>query len=276
MPRKYSDNRDEIPDYSTEPEVVFSSLSPERYCEFYDMEMAGFNGDLQFYLASLTRGMDVLEAGCGTGRLSRAFAAHGLRVTGIDISSEMLARAALQKSENLTYVRMDISKIALTERFDAAIVAHNTLNLLENQSQVERGLVCIRRHLKKNGLLLLQIYIPQKASLAGGRARTFQFQIFNTRNGGKIIKETLKSLSKGRRHIILEERYRVRPMTTTARNEDLALSMNLLALSYEEWIRLISNAGFTITEQYGDFELTPFTKGEDSMLLLKAEAKPVD
>lgn len=267
------DNTDEFPDYSAEPEVYFSPLSAQRYGEFYDVEMTNFADDVQFYLDSVKSGMNILEAGCGTGRLSHALASGGLRVTGIDISPEMLARASLKWDKKVTYICMDIREIALRRRFDAAIIAYNTLNLLATPSDVKRTLACIRKHMKENGLLLLQIFIPQKDSIASGSARTFQFQIFDTPSGGKIIKETLKSFTEGQPYIAFEERYRIRPMNKTDKNEDLAHTMNLLALSYNEWIELITEAGFRIVGQYGDFNLTPFSESEDSTLLLKAEAK---
>ena len=77
-------------DYSTEPEEIFSQLSAERYCEFYDIEMTGFDADLGFYLSALEERMDILELGCGSGRLTRALAARGHRIVGRRQSSEKL------------------------------------------------------------------------------------------------------------------------------------------------------------------------------------------
>ncbi len=258
-------------DYSTEPEVVFSPLPPKRYCEFYDLELSGFTDDLQFYLASVDGCRTLLEAGCGSGRLSRALAVHTTRVTAIDISQEMLVRAALGEEENIAYVCMDMADMAFATRFDAVIVAYNTINLLADESQVRRCLNGIRHHLKKNGLLLVQIFLPDGSAVACGKARTFQFQILTQPDGGKIIKETLRYFTRKRHHIVLEERYRVRPFNKTEKKEDLIHSMNLLALSCSDWCRLITGAGFSITGRYGSFDLAPFTEG-NSLLLLKAKA----
>jgi len=263
---------DQISDYSTEPEVVFAPLTQERYCEFYDIEMDGFSDDLQFYLNSLESGMEILEAGCGSGRLSRALAAHGMRITGIDNSTEMLARAILQNCSNIEYICMDMAGLVLKKRFDAAIVAYNTLNLLENAADVQKSLSRIRQHLKENGLLLLQIFIPPNETYAAGKARTFQFQIFDAPNGGKIIKETLKS-SIEHHHMALEERYRIRPLNSRDNNEDLSHFMNLLVLEYRDWIRMVTESGFSVISEYGDFHLSSFVDGHDSMLLLKAQAE---
>jgi 2-polyprenyl-3-methyl-5-hydroxy-6-metoxy-1,4-benzoquinol methylase len=273
MPHDFADDREKIMDYSTEPEVVFTPLCPKRYREFYDIELAGFSDDLKFYLSSLKPGMKVLDVGCGSGRLSRTFAANGMQVVGIDRSAEMLAAATLQKSPNIHYICMDMMDMALQTRFDAAVIAYNTLNLLKDVSHIQCVLSGIRQHLKANGLLLLQIFIPQKDGIASGKAKTFQFQIFNSPEGGKIIKETLKSFASNQL-IFLEERYRVRPMNKRDCNEDLAHFMHLQALNQAEWIHHITKAGFTITAQYGDYDLSSFQDKKHTMLLLQAHVNP--
>jgi SAM-dependent methyltransferase len=258
-------------DYSTEPEEIFFPLSAERYCEFYDIEMTNFDADLGFYLFALEENMDVLELGCGSGRLSRALAGQGHRVTGVDISPEMLARAAMQDTTDITYLREDMAHFSFEKRFDAIIVPYNTLNLLTEPGKIERCLQLIRNHLRENGLLLVQIFLADSTTISIGTARTFQFQIFKTPDGGKIIKETLKKYQEEEQRIVLQERYRVRPRV--GKREDLAHTMHLLALPHAAWIRLITAAGFIVNTQYGDYTLSPFVAGRDSRLLLTARAK---
>ena len=258
-------------EYSTEPEEIFLPLSAQRYCEFYDIEMTDFNADLGFYLSGLSEKMNILELGCGSGRLTRTLAARGHKMTGVDISSEMLTRAALQDAKNITYVREDMAKISFQRRFDAIIIPYNTLNLLVEPGKVERCLQCCRDHLPKNGLLFLQLFLPDSRSMATGNAKTFQFQIFKTPGGGKIIKETLKNYKKEEQCIVLQERYRVRPVNGT--KEDLAHTFYLSFRPYEAWLRMIAKAGFTINAEYGDYTLSPFAAGKSSCLLLIARAR---
>lgn len=260
-----------ILDYSTEPEEIFFPLSVQRYCEFYDIEMSNFDADLEFYISALAENVDILELGCGSGRLSRALAARGHRVTAIDISSEMLARAAMLDTTNITYLCMDMAQISFQKGFGAIIVPYNTLNLLTEPGKVEHCLQLIRNHLQEDGLLLLQIFLPDRKTISIGKAKTFQFQIFKTSDGGKLIKETLKNYQEEEQRIILQERFRVRPIT--GKREDLAHTMTLLALPYKAWARLITAAGFTIDAQYGDYTLSPFVAGKDSRLLLTVRAR---
>lgn len=69
-------------------------------------------------------GSAILDVGCGTGRHAIEFAKRGYAVTGLDLSSEMLARAA-DKAEDagvhVDWVRSDAARFSLPRRFDAAV-----------------------------------------------------------------------------------------------------------------------------------------------------------
>ena len=67
--------------------------------EFYDLEHADFDADIDLYrqLAEVV-GDPILELGCGSGRVLLPLAAAGYRVTGLDHSRSMLARARMAAS----------------------------------------------------------------------------------------------------------------------------------------------------------------------------------
>ena len=73
---------------------------------------------------SLQPGSSILDVGCGTGRHSIELARRGFNVTGLDLSTEMLARAAdAARSAGVTveWIRSDATKFSLPGRYDSAI-----------------------------------------------------------------------------------------------------------------------------------------------------------
>lgn len=63
----------------------------DRWAPYYDLIHNGLPGEAQYYLSEALRsGGEVLELGCGTGRVCILTVFSGLRVTGLDISPRML------------------------------------------------------------------------------------------------------------------------------------------------------------------------------------------
>jgi ubiquinone/menaquinone biosynthesis C-methylase UbiE len=79
-------------------------------------------------------GDSVLDVGCGTGRHSIELAKRGYSVTGLDLSAEMLAKAATKaKAENVKveWTHSDAKQFAFPQKFDAAIcLCEGALGLL--------------------------------------------------------------------------------------------------------------------------------------------------
>lgn len=72
----------------------------------------------------------VLDLGCGTGRHSCILSKMGYRMTGIDLSEEMLA-VARSKCPNVDFKKMSFNKLEFPENFfDAAICMWTTIGYL--------------------------------------------------------------------------------------------------------------------------------------------------
>jgi ubiquinone/menaquinone biosynthesis C-methylase UbiE len=73
-------------------------------------------------------GRDVLEVGCGDGRLTRRFASGARSVLGVDLDAESIVLASMQLSESLrsavTFQVADITALELPARsFDVAVLS---------------------------------------------------------------------------------------------------------------------------------------------------------
>lgn len=80
--------------------------------------------DFLLEVLSLQQGSSILDVGCGTGRHSIELARRGYAVTGLDLSSEMLSRAAdaaRSAGVNVNWIRSDATKFSLSGKYDGAI-----------------------------------------------------------------------------------------------------------------------------------------------------------
>jgi SAM-dependent methyltransferase len=96
----------------------------------------------------------VLEPGCGTGRLLAALAERGLEVTGFDLSEQMVAYAR-DRVPGADVLVTDMTDFDLGRRFDGAICAISTVSLLSPDGLV-RHLDAMARHLEPGAHYLVQ------------------------------------------------------------------------------------------------------------------------
>ena len=97
---------------------------------FYGLFSTGLPGDVAFYVAQAqAAGSPVLELACGTGRVTIAIAEAGLRVVGLDLSPQMLARfeaklpaLPVEVRERITLVQGDMRSFDLGQRFPLVII----------------------------------------------------------------------------------------------------------------------------------------------------------
>lgn len=133
------------------PDTLFDALAEDYesmrkelfWNPFLHIETAFSGVDLQ--------GLEILDAGCGTGECTRWFAAQGATPVGIDISGEMCFHAA-ERSENILYLNHDLNDPLpfKSSRFDA-VVALGCLEYLPDIGSVVRE---FHRVTKAGGMFL--------------------------------------------------------------------------------------------------------------------------
>src|SRR5690606_29222012 len=121
------------------------------------------------YLAlAIGIGGPVLDLACGTGRLTRAIAAHGLPVTGLDLSPPLLARARLFAArENLqvAWIEGDIRNFRLDRRFRLALMTGHAFQALLTEEDQRACLERVAAHLEPSGRFVCEVRNPQARAI---------------------------------------------------------------------------------------------------------------
>ncbi len=131
--------------------------------------------DLPFYQqwASQQEG-PLLELGCGTGRVSIALARAGHQISGLDNAELMLAFAA-QKAGlagvSIKLTQADFCDFDLGERFGLVIIAYNAFNHLLDLAAIGRCLRSVKRHMRDDGVLLIDTFNPSLSFLSADPER---------------------------------------------------------------------------------------------------------
>lgn len=147
------------------------SISFDRAAAFYDATRelpadlaAAVNAAL---LAEVRKaGADrVLEVGIGTGRIARPLMAAGVRVTGVDISSRMMARLRAQLSPEHTPPDLLLGDATRLPFRDAAFPVALVVHVFHLVASAADAIAEIRRVLAPAGVLLHQTRRPDADTL---------------------------------------------------------------------------------------------------------------
>ncbi len=91
---------------------------------------ADVHGEAAFLSRLVSPPATVLDAGCGTGRISIRLAELGYDVIGVDVDATMLEQAR-QEAPQLDWRLADLSLLDLEQQADLVLLAGNTIPLLE-------------------------------------------------------------------------------------------------------------------------------------------------
>ena len=126
------------------------------------------------------QGKEVLDFGCGTGIYCRQMKSLGAsRVTGIDVSADMLRVAKSQEKEGCTvieYHQQDVFKWVPDHCYDLVFAAY-TLNCVNNREELNIILKSMKRSLAANGrvVLVLDMLGNHRAEDYGNASCIYQF-----------------------------------------------------------------------------------------------------
>jgi ubiquinone/menaquinone biosynthesis C-methylase UbiE len=105
-------------------------------------------------LAQVGRAPQILDVGCGPGRDMAWFEARGASTTGIDVSTEMLARAASRASGHLA--QMDMRRLKFPDAsFDAVWVIASLLHI--PKVEAPQALSELRRVVRERGFVAVGV-----------------------------------------------------------------------------------------------------------------------
>ncbi len=243
----------------------------DSYAAFYDWENAQTvrRRDVAFWqrLAAASEG-DVLELGCGTGRISLPVAKSGTALTGIDRSAPMLARAhrrlvRAHLAARVRFVRGDIRVLPFRHRrFGLVMAPYGILQSLVRERDLAATLASVARVLVKGGRFGIDLVpdLPAWSEYYGRKTLS-----------GRMGRDTRVSLvesvrqDRAKKLTIFDQRY------TTVRGRERRLhrfSLTFRTLTVPQMARRLERAGFSVDAVLGDYRGGPWDPRADVWVLL--------
>jgi SAM-dependent methyltransferase len=144
----------------------------ETYSQYYDLlyRDKDYAGEAEYIRALIQRerpgAVSVLDLGCGTGRHDLLLAEQGYRVTGVDISPDMLSIARRHCNEwqppsgtqAPTFVQGDVRSVRLGQRFDVVVSLFHVMSYQSTNDDLLAAFRTLREHAAPGGLVLFDAW----------------------------------------------------------------------------------------------------------------------
>lgn len=247
--------------------------------ELYDLEHADFADDVALYLQfAEVIGDPVLELGCGTGRVLRPLSAAGHRVTGVDRSRPMLARARDYLAGQPHVDQVTLFHGAMTEAdrapggpFGLVIFSLNGLMHLPTANEQRAALSAARRALDPRGMLAIDLPNPTADWLAAFDGRVQLDGTWERPAGARVCRFSAATHAPAAQRIEAELWYDTVQGDGRVRRVQTRFPMRYLMRAELEL--LLELVGFVEWQFYGSYELDPLDDQSERMLIT-AEVTP--
>lgn len=232
------------------------SFDPDA-ADLYDLRTESIRQDLPLILdLARSYGPEILELGCGTGRVLRALEAAGFAPVGVDSSEEAVA-VARRRSPALHIEVQAMQRLNLARMFGLVLIPFNTFEMLLTVEDRLAALSHAHSHCRPGALLYIDTrpmtfeageFAPEEPlrlirTLQGPKGERIQV-LFGARRDTRRRLSTSRMVYRwqgadGAECEVVDE-YRVSPVTA----DELLLSVRL--------------SGFTVVGWYGSYEREPF------------------
>jgi SAM-dependent methyltransferase len=218
--------------------------------------------DDDFYLSLIMRTGQVLDVGCGTGRLLRraSDAGHAGRLCGLDPDPDVLALA--RRRGGIEWVLGDAASASWDREFDLATMTGHAFQVLADDDELRRSLAAIRAALTDGGRFAFESRHPQARAWEGwngsseyrnpeGDSAVVSYEVQDITGDVVTVAETLAG------------QWWPEPQTGLGR---------LRFLDPAGIAAFLRRSGFAVEDQFGDWQRAPLSAASQEIITIARRA----
>jgi len=237
------------------------------FVDFYDWEFEFVckeqSKDIYFWLkmANIYRD-EILEFGCGTGRISLVLAKHDFKITAVDSAEKFLHKLNQKNTfKNLNTYLGDMTKFHINKNFNLIMFPYSTFQYLLTKEQQITCLLNAKSLLKDNGRIIIDI----SPHIAKGDSLTESIKLYSKWNS-----ELQCQVSMYTSYVITGDiQYWEDDYIITDKDSNESYFTHKIALKktdMQEFIELCDECNLIIENVYGSFDLKNITEESSNYL----------
>lgn len=224
----------------------------QLYRDRSEQEASGFVDMLVSHF-SMQQGITLLDLACGKGRHSLAFAAHGLDVTGVDLSRQSIEYAAQFERDNLHFYVHDMREVFRANYFDVVCNLFTSFGYFNTSHDHQLAARSIVQALKPGGSFIIDFVnrIPAIRNIEANPRETIvrdtvRFEVERSHSATRLLKKI--RVSDGGKEYQFEE--------------------SVSSFTRDEMTALFSSAGLHYRQAFGNYQLGEYDEAASPRMIL--------
>jgi SAM-dependent methyltransferase len=234
--------------------------------------------DVAFFVDEARAERNVLEIGCGTGRILLPIARSGVTITGLDVSAAMLSRCGDKVEAEPAEVRRrvsltagDVRDFSFADRFTLALAPFRVLQHLLTHADQLRCLEAVRRSLEPGGRFIFDVFNPRFDLLLQDRSAETEETPELMLPDGRFLRRSFRILQVR----WLEQVADVELIYYVRRGDAVERIVQAFPMRWylkSELEHLIARAGFTLEAMHGGFDRRPLADDAPEFIVVARKA----
>ncbi len=214
-----------------------------------DSEAKRFMDNLTQHL-SIQNNETIMDLACGKGRHSRHLNSLGYQVTGLDLSNNSIKEAKQYENEYLKFDVHDMTKPYHTPS-DFVFNLFTSFGYFEDEQDNLNTIKAIKQNLKANGMGVIDFFNTQEVinNLVTEEVKTVDDISFNIKR-------------------FVENNFIVKQIDFTDNGEHYSFQERVKAITLDNFKDYLEQAGFTLLEIFGDYNLSTYRRETSPRLIL--------
>ncbi|MBM3448109.1 MAG: class I SAM-dependent methyltransferase [Bacteroidetes bacterium] len=183
----------------------------------------------------------ILDVCCGKGRHCQVFSEMGFSTTGIDLSESSIDAAKQLKLKNSSFTIQDARDFNLNETFDCVVNLFTSFGYFETVQEHEQMLKCMAKHVKNDGVLVIDFFNVALVKESGPETRTDD--------------SGLKSFTVTKR---IEEHRVEKEIVIQHAGSEMKYRESVWLFNEEELRFMLSQADMEVVDVFGNYEMNAF------------------
>ena len=214
-----------------------------------DSEAKRFMDTLTQHL-SIQPNETIMDLACGKGRHSTYLNTLGYSVTGVDLSENSILSAKKFENELLLFDVHDMT-MPYSKQFNFVFNLFTSFGYFENEIDNINTIKAIKANLKPNGIGVIDFFNAEQviANLVAEEVKQVEHITFKIKR-------------------FVENGFIIKQIDFTDNGEEFSFQERVKAITLEDFKNYFENAGFTLLEMFGDYNLSKFDIKSSTRLIL--------